>query len=507
LAYPQKNIVIVNSGDKDAEKRFLGYEFSKRRGNEGMHAMQRNKSIDNCTQLYDNNNQENPEKASSYIYSAFTKKYLPIDEAMKNNVAYADLVDMLTFDRENFDKNISTAVKKKVKIESTWENKKISEILSVLESGKRPQGGVSEYHSGIPNLGGEHINLDGTISIENMKFVTENYFKQAKQGVLNDLDILICKDGALTGKVALFKKDNFPFDKGMINEHVFILRTNEFCLQRYLFDMLFSQNGQELLKLNITGTAQGGLNRENLLNIQIPLPPLEIQQKIVSEIEVLEKKEVEAKEKITNDKEKIETLCIETYSKYTKEKLAQLATINPSKTELSNLDINTKISFIDMPSVSNDGYIANKTDKFYGEIKRGSYTYFREGDIIIAKITPCMENGKCALATNLTNGLALGSSEFHVFRANNDKIAAKFLFALLNRKSVRIEAEKNMTGTSGHRRVPIAFYENLEIPVPPLPEQQKIVAEIENIEAHIAEAQKIIDDMPVLKNEVLTKYL
>ena len=126
-----------------------------------------------------------------------------------------------------------------MKFESKWELKKLGEILETLESGKRPKGGVSEYQDGIPSLGGEHISLDGTISLNNMKFVPEEYFKQANQGFLKDLDILICKDGALTGKTSLFVKNNFPYEKGMINEHVFLLRTNENSSQKYLFNVLF----------------------------------------------------------------------------------------------------------------------------------------------------------------------------------------------------------------------------------------------------------------------------
>ncbi|MDR3273597.1 MAG: restriction endonuclease subunit S [Flavobacteriaceae bacterium] len=221
----------------------------------------------------------------------------------------------------------------------------------------------------------------------------------------------------------------------------------------------------------------------------------------------MEKKEEIAKEKIEKGKEKIEDLCLNVISKYDKERLMQLAITNPSKSEISNLDINTLISFVDMPSVSNNGYIANRIDKTFGEIKKGSYTYFKESDIIIAKITPCMENGKCALATNLTNGLALGSSEFHVFRANNDKIITKYLFTLLNRKSIRVEAEKNMTGASGHRRVPIAFYENLEIPLPPLSAQQKIVSEIEKIETQIAALEQEVAEIPKQEEAILKKYL
>ncbi len=122
LAYPQK-VVLVKSGEKDAEKRFLGYEFSNRRGSEGIHPIQRGKNIEDCTQLFDADIFDNPTKASTYIYKAFAGDYdFPIDEAMQNNVSRNDLVDMLTFDRVEFEKNISLSVKKKVKIESKWRN-------------------------------------------------------------------------------------------------------------------------------------------------------------------------------------------------------------------------------------------------------------------------------------------------------------------------------------------------------------------------------------------------
>jgi type I restriction enzyme M protein len=117
LAYPQK-VVLVKTGEKDAEKRFLGYEFSNRRGSEGIHPIQRGKTISECTKLFDEETFDNPEKASAYIYKAFSGDYeTPVHEDLKNNISRVRLVDMLTFDRATFAKNISTAVKKKVKIE------------------------------------------------------------------------------------------------------------------------------------------------------------------------------------------------------------------------------------------------------------------------------------------------------------------------------------------------------------------------------------------------------
>lgn len=180
-------------------------------------------------------------------------------------------------------------------------------------------------------------------------------------------------------------------------------------------------------------------------------------------------------------------------NKYDLKKLSEVSLINPSKSEIKDISENTIISFVEMASVSDKGYIKNKENKLLKELKKGSYTYFAENDIIIAKITPCMENGKCAFATNLTNSLAMGSSEFHVIRADEKVIYGKYIFNLLNRESVRREAEKNMAGSSGHRRVPAYFYENYKIPLPPIDIQQQIVIECEAIDAEVQTAEQVIN--------------
>ena len=116
IAYPQK-IVLVKTGSKNEEKRFLGYEFSNRRGSEGIRPMQSSKSIDECTQLYDANTFTNTEKASTYIYKAFNGEFdLEIPENLQKNVSYQNLVDMFTFDRVDFEKNLSLSAKKKSKV-------------------------------------------------------------------------------------------------------------------------------------------------------------------------------------------------------------------------------------------------------------------------------------------------------------------------------------------------------------------------------------------------------
>lgn len=172
--------------------------------------------------------------------------------------------------------------------------------------------------------------------------------------------------------------------------------------------------------------------------------------------------------------------------------LRDVCSFNPSKSVLKPLAPNTLVSFVEMASVSEHGFIARKEDRQLAELSKGSYTYFAENDILIAKITPCMENGKCALAQGLTNQIGLGSSEFHVIRTNQALALPEFIFEYVNKPHIRAAAEQNMTGASGHRRVPETFYADLKTPLPPLPIQRQIVAECATVDSEVFTAQTAI---------------
>lgn len=240
------------------------------------------------------------------------------------------------------------------------------------------------------------------------------------------------------------------------------------------------------------------------------MPSIDIQTKIVAECESIDVMYTKAQKMISDAKAQVEVKVSETFSKgYELRKLSDshVSQINPSRSEIKTIDEDTLVSFVEMASVSELGLITHKVDRPLKELRKGSYTYFAENDIIIAKITPCMENGKCALAKGLTHGIAMGSSEFRVIRPNQKNILPEYLFALLNRQIVRTEAEKVMTGSSGHRRVPASFYENYSIPVPSIFDQKAIVTEIEKLEQTIAEAQAVIAAAPAQKQAIMKKYL
>lgn len=202
------------------------------------------------------------------------------------------------------------------------------------------------------------------------------------------------------------------------------------------------------------------------------------------------------------------SLKVNVESKYDTITLKQFCSaINPPKDEFKDIPKETKVSFIEMSSLG-QGYIINKEEKSIDELSSRGYTNFRENDVLIAKITPCMENGKCALAENLTNEIGLGSTEFHVIRAENRE-KAKFILEYLNREDIRIIAASNMIGSSGHRRVPEYFYQNLLIPNVPQDVINKIVSECEAEDEKYQKAksriEKIEEEIEKIMNEAQSK--
>ena len=162
--------------------------------------------------------------------------------------------------------------------------------------------------------------------------------------------------------------------------------------------------------------------------------------------------------------------------------LSKHVIINPSKTEIKNVSDETEVSFVEMASVSDRGYIINKVPKILGELRKGSYTYFAENDIIIAKITPCMENGKGAVARGLKNGIGFGSTEFHVMRPIDGLSDPYWLYSLSSFELFRNDAEANMTGSAGQRRVPVTFLENFKVSLPPYKLQKQFAEFVQQVD-------------------------
>lgn len=154
--------------------------------------------------------------------------------------------------------------------------------------------------------------------------------------------------------------------------------------------------------------------------------------------------------------------------------LGEVCAINPKLTASETPGTDTEVTFVPMAAVDEvSGSIARPELREYSQVAKG-YTPFRENDVLFAKITPCMQNGKAAIARGLRGGLGFGSTEFHVLRPSSG-LLPQWVFALIRRPSFRSAAAANFTGTAGQQRVPADFLKKFPIPVPPLAEQDRIV--------------------------------
>jgi restriction endonuclease S subunit len=282
----------------------------------------------------------------------------------------------------------------------------------------------------------------------------------------------------------LFYKHTFPYEKGMINEHVFILRTIESQTQKYLFSLLFSNKGQEILKLNVTGTAQGGLNRENLLNIQVPLPPLEIQSQIVAEIEVLEEKEKMVVGEIEGLKAQINSFFeSNTFKEAQTLKLGEICEMKAGKF-VSPADISSKFE---------DGfYSCYGGNGFRGYTK----TFSHEGDFSLVGRQGALCGNVCFV-----------SGKFH---ATEHAVVVKPFSNIENRwlyyELIHLNLNQYATGTA-QPGLSVQNLNSVSVLVPSLQEQQKIVSEIEKLESRIIALETELKAIPQQKEAILKKYL
>jgi type I restriction enzyme S subunit len=168
-------------------------------------------------------------------------------------------------------------------------------------------------------------------------------------------------------------------------------------------------------------------------------------------------------------------------------KLGEVCELNPRRPLIDRKDSNPT-SFIPMEAVDAlSGVISDLRVRPYGEVKKG-YTYFAEGDVLFAKITPCMQNGKHAIAVGLIDGIGFSTTEFHVLRISKD-IISELIWFFVRQPGVLIEATEHFTGAVGQQRLPQGYLANLEIPLPPLPEQQRIAGVLRERMAAVEKAR------------------
>lgn len=467
LAYPQK-VVIVKSGEKDVEKRFLGYEFSNRRGNEGIHAIQRGKSIDECTQLFDANNYDNPDKASTYVYRAFNGDYTSrIAESMQSHICRVSLIDMLTFDRDNFDKSISLTTKKKVLIDSRWELSPLGVLC--------------------------HIYQPKTIS-KNIIKSNGKYKVYGANGVIGYYDEYNheYEEVALTCRGATCGCVNYTESQSWITGNAMVITPKNSKISKGFLYNLFG-----IINLRnagvITGIAQPQITREKLAPVKIPVPPIDVQKQIVEEIGKVDTSVSDAMLRIDKYETDIEHL---------------LSSLNAADSTLNTIaPFATKsIKYSDIKSetyITTENMLQNKLGvlPFEGVANISSITEYKPEDILISNIRPYL---KKIWFADKEGGC---SKDVLVLRsADTSKYLPKYIFYMIRRDTFFdyvMEGKKGIKMPRGNKEDIMKY----RIPMPHIDEQKRIVSQIEALELEITKVRTLMENAASEKQAILDKYL
>lgn len=316
------------------------------------------------------------------------------------------------------------------------------------------------------------------IQIEDLRDDNNLKYTEDDKAVLSDIDdILIAWDGANAGTIG------FGIS-GAIGSTIAKLSIKKSFRKKFTYEFLgyFLKSKNNYLVATSTGATIPHISRNALIKIKVPIIDLEEQEKLIGIFKNLENLIQTRKDQIQALDDLVESVFQNTLSDNNIFKIKDVAYVNPAKSEVKNLDPNTVISFVPMEDVSENGVLKLSKTKTIGDAYKG-FTYFRDNDVVIAKITPCFENGKGALMKNLVNGIGFGTTEFHVLRTKDENILNPIWLNYLTRtKYFRCLGEIRMSGSAGQKRIGKDFVENFKFSLPPLDQQNKFASLVEKIE-------------------------
>lgn len=473
-------IIVKSPSDNKEAKKFLGYEWSSAKGNEGIHYLathslhveeddldeEDKRILENLqglgninTPLYNPKDANDITKINTLIKNNFTCNDVSIPQELESYVSKARLVDMLDFSRVEFNKGLSLSVSKKVEIESKWEIVKLEDITDLFDTLRQPIKESERKNGNIPYYGATGIidYIDG--------YTHEGRF------------LLIGEDGA---KWEANENSSFIVEgKFWANNHVHILKVKDVVKDIFLREYL---NQTDLTIEYITGLTVKKLNQRNLLNIKIPLPPLDIQEKIVNECTKVDDEVAKANEVITLAQEHLVEVAQSPEVSMT-QKLGDICELKAGKF-VSASEIFDEKNGTMYPCYGGNG------------LRGFTKTFTHEGEY-------CLIGRQGALCGNVTfvNG-KFHATEHAVVVAPRIKLENKWLFHTL----IVSNLNQYKTGVA-QPGLSVQNLNMVQIPLPSLETQKAIVTKIETLEAKINEAKKVIEESKAKKEAILKHYL
>ena len=485
LAHEQENSVLIVNAPKTIKERkqFLGYEWSSAKGREGIKYVGGETVNDIITPLFDPKDPDNIGKTNT----AIKRNYIgEITDLLPDHCHYANLTDILDFTRIKFNKTISLNPKQNIEIESKWDLVKLGEFTEIV-AGQSPKSEFyNQNHEGLPFYQGKKE--FGEIYLLEPTVWTS---KITKQSIKNDILMSV---RAPVGNVNIN-----PFEKICIGRGLAAIRAKQNVLQIYLFN--FFDNNQSLFTGHEGMSFDSISTLDELPEIKIPLPPIEVQQQIVDECETVDQQNNQSRQTITEAKqeieEKVQRVIIAGHE------MKRIGDVY--KTTSGGTPLSSKKEYYDNGTIPwiNSGEVSKKeinfADSYITEsgLNNSNAKLFPPGTVLLAMYGATA--GKVALLN-----IEASTNQALCALLPTEEMVPKYLVLVI--ESMYQYLLNLRTGVA-RDNLSQEKIRNIRIPFPPLSIQQELVAQVEQLEAKITDAQTVIDNAPERKNAILTKYL
>jgi len=379
-----------------------------------------------------------------------------------------------------------------------WKVEPLAKHLASIESGCRPKGGVAGYTDGVPSLSAEQIREDGTIAFETVRYIPNEFFAAAKKGKIQKGDILVVKDGATTGKTAFINED-FPFTEAMVNEHTFILRTKPTLLPKFAFFCLRSEMAVECFTGARDHGIIGGLTQTFPEEIEIPVPPLAEQRRLVARIEALTSRleqARQARQAAIAEAEHMLAAAISSLLERRKPKTVPLQTLlldQPrngwSPPAIYQTGDGTPV--LTLSAVTGFNYDGSKVKLTSAPTKDDAHYWLQRNELLITRSNTPELVGHAAIYDG-TPARAICCDLIMKMKVNPAKADVRFVHYCLRSPEARQFITQRAKGASGTMQK-IAKQDVQEIPIPEVPvaEQRRIVSRLDALAAKQAELRRL----------------
>ncbi|MNP99716.1 Type-1 restriction enzyme EcoKI specificity protein [compost metagenome] len=358
----------------------------------------------------------------------------------------------------------------------------LNKIIIELESGSREKGG--SINSGVLSIGGKHLSDDGTFNLDKKEYVSEKFYKKMTSGKIKPFDILIVKDGATTGKT-VFVEEEFPYKEAVINEHVFRVRIDsKYANPKYVFYFLNSLEGQKQVLRDFRGATVGGITRSFVNKVQVPLPSLEDQNKIVSILDKIKIILKNRQETITKYDELLRAIFLDTFGN---------PMIRPNQWKLDAIDkclINLssgtsyggenhkrldddELGVLKISAVTKGFFNADEFKAVKKNVIKSQIVHPAKGNLLFSRANTLELVGATCIVDADYNDLFLPDK---IWKVETDESIIKkiYLYYVLQNKDVRKTFLSIATGSSGSMlNISMDKFKKIIIPYPPIELQEQ----------------------------------